>query len=54
MTAVPSADNLLLGAGEIYYAMYDDSGVEGTTRHLGHCSAFSLQVEVLRKEIPYI
>lgn len=54
MTAVPSADNLLLGAGEVYYAMYDSSGVEGVTRHLGHCSAFSMQVEVLRKEIPYI
>ena len=54
MAAVPSADNLLLGAGEVYYAMYDNLGVEGTTRHLGHCSAFSLQVEVISKEIPYI
>jgi hypothetical protein len=52
----PSADNLLLGAGEIYYGPdnLDGDQTDRFFRHLGHCSSFSLQVETIRREIPAI
>lgn len=52
MSNSPSADNLLLGAGVIYLNRYDQNGQLTGDRHLGNCSSFSVNVEVIRKEKP--
>ncbi|MGM9571732.1 MAG: hypothetical protein ACI3ZR_05865 [bacterium] len=41
----PSTDNILLGAGAIFFNRLDDSGKPTGERHLGNCSNFSLTVE---------
>jgi hypothetical protein len=39
MLATPNADLLLLGAGQCFFAPFDDDGVARNFRHLGNCEA---------------
>jgi hypothetical protein len=52
MSNSPSAENLLLGAGSVYFGKLLADGSYEKARHLGNCSSFSIQVEVLKKEKP--
>lgn len=44
--ATPNSDNLLLGAGVLYFDRFDVNRNKTGERHLGHCSAFTLSTEV--------
>lgn len=51
MSISPSAENLMLGAGNVYFDKLISPGVWDVSRHLGNCSSFTLHTEVLRKEV---
>lgn len=46
----PNADNLLLGAGALYFDRFDANGNPTGERHLGNCSAFTLSTTVEKVE----
>lgn len=46
----PSSDNLMLGAGVIFFDREDASGNKTGERHLGNCTSFSLTTEVEKVE----
>lgn len=46
----PSSENLMLGAGVLYFDRFDSSGAKTGERHLGNCTAFSLTTEVEKVE----
>lgn len=52
MSNSPNADNILLGAGAVYFERSNGASTYEVSRHLGNCSSFVLNTEVIRKEIP--
>lgn len=48
--ATPSSDNLMLGAGQLFFDRFDNSGAKTGERHLGNCTAFTLTTEVEKVE----
>ena len=49
-TSTPSADNLMLGAGAVYFDRKDISGNKTGERHLGNCSDFTVNTTVEKVE----
>lgn len=41
----PDADNLLLGAGQVFFDRFDSNGASTGFRHLGNCETFELATE---------
>lgn len=48
--STPSSDNLMLGAGVLYFDRFDTSGAKTGERHLGNSTAFTLTTEVEKVE----
>lgn len=46
----PSSENLMLGAGVLYFDRFDSTGAKTGERHLGNCTAFTLTTEVEKVE----
>lgn len=44
--STPSSDNILLGAGEVFFNRFDSNGALTQWRHLGNCSRFELSPNV--------
>jgi len=49
-TATPSAENLMLGAGVVYFDRKDASGNKTGERHLGNCTDFTVNTTIEKVE----
>lgn len=49
-TSTPSADNLMLGAGAVYFDRKDGSGNKTGERHLGNCTDFTVNTTIEKVE----
>lgn len=49
-TSTPSADNLMLGAGAVYFDRKDGTGSSTGERHLGNCTDFTVSTTVEKVE----